>query len=73
MLLLRRGLNVLERINMKSQKKLKQLKTAVKILTEPDIQQELNNIYSTQYINETIEGLELFIEELEPHTDTQGL
>jgi recombinational DNA repair protein (RecF pathway) len=70
---LRRGLNVLERINMKSQKKLKQLKTAVKILTEPDIQQELNNIYSTQYINETIEGLELFIEELEPHTDTQGL
>jgi recombinational DNA repair protein (RecF pathway) len=58
---------------MKSQKKLKQLKTAVKILTEPDIQQELNNIYSTQYINETIEGLELFIEELEPHTDTQGL
>jgi recombinational DNA repair protein (RecF pathway) len=73
MLLLRLGLNVLERINMKSQKKLKQLKTAVKILTEPDIQQELNNIYSTQYINETIEGLELFIEELEPHTDTQGL
>jgi hypothetical protein len=58
---------------MKSQKKLKQLKNAVKVLNEPDVQQELKSVYSTQYIDETIEGLALFIEELEPYRDTHGI
>jgi hypothetical protein len=58
---------------MKNQKKLKQLKNALKILEESEVHKELMQTYSNQYITEAVEALALFIEELEPYTDSHGI
>jgi hypothetical protein len=56
---------------MKSQKKLKQLANALAILEDAEVQKELKQVYSNQYIEESVEALDLFIKQLTPPTSNE--